>query len=83
MANFISLTYWNPVKETYSEPIIINSASITHITPDNIYLNNGDFFRNAWQMINILEAMLDTSKNVYLIEKIPDTGYVVHKDCPC
>lgn len=81
MSKYISLNYETDVNE-YKE-VVIKAEDITYITKDRIYSDNGAVYhRNAWQIIEILKALLAEEDVVCLYEDI-NTGYVVYKDCPC
>ena len=81
MAKYISLNYETDVNR-YTE-VVIKAESITYITENRIYSNNGAVYhRNAWQIIEIVKALLAEEDVVCLYED-GNTGYVVHKDCPC
>ena len=81
MAKYISLNYETDVNK-YKE-LVVKAEDISYITDDKIYLNVGAVsYRNAWQIIEIVKALLAEEDVVCLYEDA-NIGYVVHKDCPC
>ena len=81
MSKYISLNYETDVNK-YKE-VVVKTENISYITEDKIYLNIGAvYYRNAWQITEILKALLAEENVVYLYEDA-NIGYVVHKDCPC
>ena len=81
MAKYISLNYETDVNK-YRE-IVVKAEDISYITDDKIYLNVGAvYYRNAWQIIDIVKALLAEEDVVCLYEDSIG-GYKVYKDCPC